>query len=103
MGPEQISVVTPTKNPWGRAEWNNIYNGWPLRSLQREYRRLSSHLAAQFIDATDIKCMGYLLTVWKEETTDENITNHVMMLKDSKLRWIERQILYPYMLQNEVF
>lgn len=99
---ERIPVdITTTENPWQKTSWECIYPRWSIRRLQKEYIRLSEELANQYADADDVKCVGYLLNIWGDKTDEETIRNHVMMLKDSQVRWIGKQILHPYLLENE--
>lgn len=100
--PERIPSIVTTENPWAKQSWENIFKNWSRAKLQGEYLRLSTDSASQIADTYDVACMGYLLTIRGEKSDEKTVINHVMLLKDNQLRWVERQILSTYKLQNEI-
>ena len=101
-GPRQIRIEQIPEDPWAKTSWKNVYGNLDMRDLQKQNIRLSEELGNQTIDPMDTTCMRYLLHIWGEKVADERIIDYVTMLKASQLRWVERQILQPYFLQNEL-
>lgn len=102
MNPERAATVV-IKNHWENAPWD-CYDNLPKFKLQSIYRKLSQDLVRGYADLDDIKCMNYLAIIWGERNrSEQDIITLIMRRKQSQIESLEKRILQPYLLQNEVY